>query len=271
MNKTYKLSNLLDSDNKIEQIKTNLNAQKLLIVHDFSRVIDEIKTVFELKLNDFLSSFNQELISLEKTIELITKNQQNFPKILQNLTNIMNDFERMSTLLQENKEKKPQNQRYLSVHFDKKTMQSFTNTNKNASPNTNTHINIKINTKISPFSNNTENPIDELNSFEKHQQFENATIINTPSLLPLKLTEILDPLENDENSIKLNNNLEDLQRKSLIISYEELVKRPRSISKNIRPETFVKIYLEGLYKKSKELYNEMDSVIIEDFMRKLKF
>ena len=256
-----KTSDLLNSDNKISQIKTTLNTQKLQILQDFTTIIEDIKAAFELKLNDFLSIFNEQLISLETSINLITKNQHNFPKILQNLSKIISDFERVSFLLQENHEKKPK-KRYLSVHFDKQTVQSYTNTN----------LNIKINRKISAF--NDTPPIETLlgNSFENNIQFEENTIINTPSLLPMKLIEILEPEENnEENSKKPNNNLEDLKKKSLIISYEELVKRPRSVSKNIRPETFAKIYLEALYKKSKELYNEMDSVIIEDLMRKQKF
>lgn len=62
-----------------------------------------------------------------------------------------------------------------------------------------------------------------------------TTIINSPLLLNIKETD----------------NLADLQRKPLISSFQ----RPKStsVAKNLRNETFAKIYLAELYYKSKEI------------------
>ena len=234
---------------KIEQIKININQKKGQIFQDFTKFIDEIKQVFEYKLNDFVTSFNDELHNLEKMVTNIMKNQYIFPLISDKITNILNDFEILSKLIEQNLEKKPKKQRNLSVHFDKKTIQAFSNITA-------------FKSSYSAASNEKK----ENNIFENINDFRENTIINTPVLLmpqhQTKSNDNIPPESRHENqdSIKFSDNLEDLKRKSSIFSYEELIKRPRATTKNIRPETFAKMYLFDLYKKSKELYNLLEIV-----------
>jgi hypothetical protein len=238
------ISEFLSSCHKIDDLKTNLNHKKTQIFNDFATCIDEIKRAFETKLNEFVSNFDVQLLNIESSINLIKKNQMILPKINESLDAIIRNFEFISNTIAEKIHSKPKKQRYLSVHFDHKAVEQFLNVNSQSN-------NAGMEKTIRP-----KNSI-ELPDFVQ----EGQTIINTPSLLPPPLLSDPEHIEFNGESpseMKLNDNLEDLKRKSSIFSYEELVKRPRAITKNTRPETFAKMYLADLYLRTKELYNILE-------------
>ena len=212
-----------------QEIKSNLQQQKTQIFLDFASYIEEIKKIFEEKLENFVKTFDSQLSNIEITISLIKKNQKMMPNINQSLDSIIKNFEYIS---------------YLSVHFDKNQVEQLV---VKANSQSNEAVLAKtIRTK---------------NSFEILEKNQDHTIINTPSLLlpPPNLQERDVVLTGSQDVInKLNDNLEDLKRKSSIFSYEELVKRPRSTTKNTRPETFAKMYLAEMYMRANEMVKILD-------------
>ena len=225
------------------EIKSNLQQQKTQIFLDFANYIDEIKKIFEEKLEKFVKTFDSQLSNIEITINLIKKNQNMMPNINQSLDSIIKNFEYISNVIEEKLHPKPKKQRYLSVHFDKNQVEQLV---KSTSHSNEAVLAKTIRTK---------------NSFEILEKNQDHTIINTPSLLlpPPNLQERDVVLTGSQDVLnKLNDNLEDLKRKSSIFSYEELVKRPRSTTKNTRPETFAKMYLAEMYMRANEMVKILD-------------
>ena len=227
-----------------QEIKSNLQQQKTQIFLDFASYIEEIKKIFEEKLENFVKTFDSQLSNIEITISLIKKNQKMMPNINQSLDSIIKNFEYISHVIEEKLHPKPKKQRYLSVHFDKNQIEQLV---VKANSQSNEAVLAKtIRTK---------------NSFEILEKNQDHTIINTPSLLlpPPNLQERDVVLTGSQDVLnKLNDNLEDLKRKSSIFSYEELVKRPRSTTKNTRPETFAKMYLAEMYMRANEMVKILD-------------
>ena len=167
--------------------------KKKLLLKDFEASIEQIKLLFEAKLNEFIEEMAR--FSISET--LLTKNQENFNNITSNLTKILDNFE----IIERNLKKTPLPKPRYSL-----SQAPITTTIKSQN--------------IPPPLNNK--PLE-------------STLINSPLLL----------------NRKTNDNLADLQRKSSITSFSRA--RAVTTSKNLRNETFAKIYLSELYYKSKEI------------------
>lgn len=252
MNLTYKITDLLFPENKIEEINKKLTESKNKLCSDFSKCLDDIRINFEGKINIFFNCFNEEIIEMGKTIDFLFKTQTNMAKISLNFSKILANFEWISNTFEQN------------LHFIKKTtiqMSSTSSSKKNHGRS-----------KFSPVKTNenyVEKTIKSKNVVENIPNQE-KTVITSPLLIDPFISEkkqnpsvfyeeSKQPKEKKEiGELKINDDLEELRRKSSINSYEELIRRPRSITKNTRTDAFAKKYLTELYNKAKEMIIMME-------------
>lgn len=252
MNLTYKITDLLFPENKIEEINKKLAERKNKLCSDFSKCLDDIRINFEGKINIFFDCFSNEIIDMGKTIDFLFKTQTNMAKISLNFSKILANFEWISNTFEKN------------LHFLKKTTTKTNSTNSSKK----NHGRSKF-SPVKTEENNVEKTIKSKNVAENLHYQEN-TIITSPLLIdPFNSEKKQTPSafyeeskqhkEKEENGdLKINDDLEELRRKSSINSYEELIRRPRSVTKNTRTDVFAKKYLTELYNKAKEMIIMME-------------